>query len=185
MQEDHQFSSTGPYPLHACSHHRSIQRGGAGIRGLFCNRVIRLVDIGTSSRTERTMTQPNRALTKSLPNIPPAAALMPNPVRPPTSLPDKNARGTGSCTVAHRGDGASPVMYEWIKALHIIAVICWMAGMQSLPSSLPLHHHAAIVLPTKPAEWQTARSGKERQSQSICRLVLMSKSRARSRPAVE
>jgi len=35
-------------------------------------------------------------------------------------------------------------MYEWIKALHIIAVISWMAGMLYLPR-LMVYHCAASV----------------------------------------
>ncbi len=35
-------------------------------------------------------------------------------------------------------------MYEWIKALHIIAVIAWMAGMLYLPRLLVYHCEAEI-----------------------------------------
>jgi putative membrane protein len=35
-------------------------------------------------------------------------------------------------------------MYEWIKALHIIAVIAWMAGMLYLPRLLVYHCAAEI-----------------------------------------
>jgi protoporphyrinogen IX oxidase len=35
-----------------------------------------------------------------------------------------------------------PLMYEWIKALHVIAVISWMAGMLYLPR-LFVYHCAA------------------------------------------
>jgi putative membrane protein len=35
-------------------------------------------------------------------------------------------------------------MYEWIKALHILAVISWMAGMLYLPR-LMVYHCAAEV----------------------------------------
>ena len=35
-------------------------------------------------------------------------------------------------------------MYEWLKALHIIAVIAWMAGMLYLPR-LFVYHVAADV----------------------------------------
>jgi putative membrane protein len=42
--------------------------------------------------------------------------------------------------------GAAPVgrldMYEWIKALHIIAVISWMAGMLYLPRLFVYHCEA-------------------------------------------
>jgi protoporphyrinogen IX oxidase len=45
--------------------------------------------------------------------------------------------------------GASPLtgtilMYEWIKALHIIAVISWMAGMLYLPRLFVYHCDAEI-----------------------------------------
>ena len=35
-------------------------------------------------------------------------------------------------------------MYEWIKALHIIAVIAWMAGMLYLPRLFVYHCEAEI-----------------------------------------
>lgn len=35
-------------------------------------------------------------------------------------------------------------MYEWIKALHIIAVIAWMAGMLYLPRLFVYHCEAAV-----------------------------------------
>src|SRR5258708_39109665 len=35
-------------------------------------------------------------------------------------------------------------MYEWIKALHVIAVISWMAGMLYLPGLFVYHCEAAI-----------------------------------------
>jgi putative membrane protein len=35
-------------------------------------------------------------------------------------------------------------MYEWIKALHVIAVIAWMAGMLYLPRLLVYHCDAEI-----------------------------------------
>lgn len=35
-------------------------------------------------------------------------------------------------------------MYEWIKALHVIAVISWMAGMLYLPRLFVYHADAAI-----------------------------------------
>src|ERR1700712_3043295 len=38
----------------------------------------------------------------------------------------------------------TPLMYEWIKALHIIAVIAWMAGMLYLPRLLVYHCEAEI-----------------------------------------
>jgi putative membrane protein len=36
------------------------------------------------------------------------------------------------------------VMYEWIKALHVIAVIAWMAGMLYLPRLFVYHCEAEI-----------------------------------------
>lgn len=35
-------------------------------------------------------------------------------------------------------------MYEWIKALHVISVICWMAGMFYLPRLFVYHTKAEI-----------------------------------------
>jgi putative membrane protein len=35
-------------------------------------------------------------------------------------------------------------MYEWIKALHVIAVISWMAGMLYLPRLFVYHCEAEI-----------------------------------------
>jgi putative membrane protein len=35
-------------------------------------------------------------------------------------------------------------MYDWIKALHVIAVIAWMAGMLYLPRLFVYHCEAAI-----------------------------------------
>ncbi len=35
-------------------------------------------------------------------------------------------------------------MYEWIKALHVIAVISWMAGMLYLPRLFVYHASAAV-----------------------------------------
>jgi protoporphyrinogen IX oxidase len=40
--------------------------------------------------------------------------------------------------------GRSGAMYEWIKALHIIAVISWMAGMLYLPRLFVYHCEAEI-----------------------------------------
>jgi protoporphyrinogen IX oxidase len=37
-----------------------------------------------------------------------------------------------------------PGMYEWIKALHVIAVIAWMAGMLYLPRLFVYHCEAEI-----------------------------------------
>jgi putative membrane protein len=53
-----------------------------------------------------------------------------------------DARGTSACAVSDRGDGASFAMYEWIKALHVIAVISWMAGMLYLPRLFVYHCEA-------------------------------------------
>ena len=36
----------------------------------------------------------------------------------------------------------SLTMYEWIKALHVIAVIAWMAGMLYLPRLFVYHCEA-------------------------------------------
>ena len=44
-------------------------------------------------------------------------------------------------SAAPRGSG--PEMYEWIKALHVIAVISWMAGMLYLPRLFVYHCAAA------------------------------------------
>jgi putative membrane protein len=41
-------------------------------------------------------------------------------------------------------------MYEWIKALHIIAVISWMAGMLYLPRLFVYHCEAEVG--SKPSE---------------------------------
>ena len=35
-------------------------------------------------------------------------------------------------------------MYEWIKALHVIAVIAWMAGMLYLPRLFVYHCEAEV-----------------------------------------
>jgi putative membrane protein len=35
-------------------------------------------------------------------------------------------------------------MYEWVKALHVIAVISWMAGMLYLPRLFVYHCQAAV-----------------------------------------
>ena len=35
-------------------------------------------------------------------------------------------------------------MYEWIKALHMIAVIAWMAGMLYLPRLFVYHCEAEV-----------------------------------------
>jgi putative membrane protein len=49
----------------------------------------------------------------------------------------------GANSVALRTSGASTV-YEWIKALHVIAVISWMAGMLYLPRLFVYHCDAEI-----------------------------------------
>ena len=38
-------------------------------------------------------------------------------------------------------------MYEWIKALHVIAVIAWMAGMLYLPRLFVYHAQVAVGSP--------------------------------------
>src|SRR5689334_7400904 len=43
-----------------------------------------------------------------------------------------------------RDDDQEPGVYEWVKALHIISVIAWMAGMLYLPR-LFVYHCAAEV----------------------------------------
>jgi uncharacterized membrane protein len=48
-------------------------------------------------------------------------------------------------------------MYEWIKALHVIAVISWMAGMLYLPR---LFCSVTANFPNPSAPWQ-ARSSRE------------------------
>jgi protoporphyrinogen IX oxidase len=40
--------------------------------------------------------------------------------------------------------GTSKTMYEWIKALHVIAVISWMAGMLYLPRLFVYHCEAEV-----------------------------------------
>jgi putative membrane protein len=53
-----------------------------------------------------------------------------------------SARGTSASAVSDRGDEASLAMYEWIKALHVVAVISWMAGMLYLPRLFVYHCEA-------------------------------------------
>src|SRR6218665_3962762 len=38
-------------------------------------------------------------------------------------------------------------MYEWVKALHVISVIAWMAGMMYLPRLFVYHAQSAIGSP--------------------------------------
>ena len=49
-------------------------------------------------------------------------------------------------------------MYDWIKALHVIAVISWMAGMLYLPRLFVYHCEAEIGSPQsetfKVMEWR-------------------------------
>ncbi|MEW6766713.1 MAG: protoporphyrinogen oxidase HemJ [Pseudomonadota bacterium] len=49
-------------------------------------------------------------------------------------------------------------MYEWIKALHVIAVISWMAGMLYLPRLFVYHAGVAVGSPQsetfKTMEWR-------------------------------
>jgi putative membrane protein len=35
--------------------------------------------------------------------------------------------------------GYDPVLYDWLRALHLIAVICWMAGLFYLPRLFVYH----------------------------------------------
>ena len=35
-------------------------------------------------------------------------------------------------------------MYEWVKALHVISVIAWMAGMMYLPRLFVSHAESAV-----------------------------------------
>jgi protoporphyrinogen IX oxidase len=53
-----------------------------------------------------------------------------------------STRGTSASAVSDRGDEASLAMYEWIKALHVVAVISWMAGMLYLPRLFVYHCEA-------------------------------------------
>jgi len=48
--------------------------------------------------------------------------------------------GTPACTTHDE----APTMYVWIKALHVIAVISWMAGMLYLPRLFVYHCEAEI-----------------------------------------
>jgi putative membrane protein len=50
--------------------------------------------------------------------------------------------GTGHATTSQTGK--SDAMYEWIKALHVIAIISWMAGMLYLPRLFVYHCEAEI-----------------------------------------
>ena len=34
---------------------------------------------------------------------------------------------------------ASPALYPWVKAMHVIAIIAWMAGMLYLPRLFVYH----------------------------------------------
>lgn len=49
-------------------------------------------------------------------------------------------------------------MYEWIKALHVIAVIAWMAGLLYLPRLFVYHANTPVGLPQsetfKVMEWR-------------------------------
>ena len=33
------------------------------------------------------------------------------------------------------------ILYDWLKALHVIAIVAWMAGMLYLPRLLRLGNH--------------------------------------------
>lgn len=54
---------------------------------------------------------------------------------------DRGIFGSAGLRCARSEDGAS-AMYEWIKAVHVIAVISWMAGMLYLPRLLVYHCEA-------------------------------------------
>jgi putative membrane protein len=46
--------------------------------------------------------------------------------------------------ISLRSECGTSLMYEWIKALHVIAVISWMAGMLYLPRLFVYHCEAEI-----------------------------------------
>jgi protoporphyrinogen IX oxidase len=48
-----------------------------------------------------------------------------------------------SASLPQRLKGRTAAMYEWVKALHVIAVISWMAGMLYLPRLFVYHCEAA------------------------------------------
>jgi len=47
-------------------------------------------------------------------------------------------------SVEGQGQARAIAMYEWIKALHVIAVIAWMAGMLYLPRLFVYHCDAEV-----------------------------------------
>ena len=51
------------------------------------------------------------------------------------------------------GRGSRHQMYEWIKALHVIAVIAWMAGMLYLPRLFVYHCDTARSSPRRSRSW--------------------------------
>jgi len=51
---------------------------------------------------------------------------------------------TPSWSERSRTEGQAIAMYEWIKALHVIAVIAWMAGMLYLPRLFVYHCEAEL-----------------------------------------
>ena len=58
-------------------------------------------------------------------------------IRPPLAEPCLPRRARPSCSLK-----GIPAMYDWIKALHVIAVISWMAGMLYLPRLFVYHCEA-------------------------------------------
>lgn len=58
-------------------------------------------------------------------------------IRPPLAEPCLQRRARPSCSLK-----GIPAMYDWIKALHVIAVISWMAGMLYLPRLFVYHCEA-------------------------------------------
>src|ERR1043165_5996475 len=67
--------------------------------------------------------------------------------RSPAGRPSLNAMRTRRCHWASwnfsaTGGSERLAMYEWIKALHVIAVISWMAGMLYLPRLFVYHCEA-------------------------------------------
>jgi putative membrane protein len=48
----------------------------------------------------------------------------------------------GTIVPARSNQQGFPAMYEWVKALHIVAVISWMAGMLYLPRLFVYHCEA-------------------------------------------
>jgi len=55
---------------------------------------------------------------------------------------DRGIFGGASFCAARRPEDGASAMYEWIKAVHVIAVISWMAGMLYLPRLFVYHCEA-------------------------------------------